>query len=390
MNTDRLPASVRIAACLKEKIEARIYGPGEWLPTERDLASSFSADRATIRAALALLAEDGLVVREPRRRPMVTPAQHQEPNGSIRHSPRSSLKTIAAIIPQPRNYPALSLIQRGILRVLRHRGAEHQLIVLDNQGDTWAQSVAMERHALEVIEREAPAGAILWSIGSAETEHTIAKIQNRRIPMVLLDRHPENLACDFVGVDNRAAARDAVTHLLDLGHVRIAHLTSHGDLTTVREREEGYREALLARGITPSEDLICRVADHDDLYPEVGPLVERLLRRPDRPTALFALKDILAHAFIAEAAARGIRVPEDISVFGFDDHDRHSLQPAMLTTVHQPFEQMGEKAAELLLRRIKDPAGSRTPFQHVLVPTPLVIRSSCRRLSAAETPRVPA
>jgi len=379
--TKRVPAALRIAHLLQEKIARQEYKTGEWLPTERELADEFDVDRSTIRAALAHLAEQHLIVRQPGRRPWVNMRQETAAMPEEQQRRLTAPQTIAAVIPQPPHYPALSLIQRGILRVLRQRKPPYRLVVFDNQGEEWSQSLAQERHALEAIENEGIAAAILWSLGGKETLPEIRRLQAKGIPLVLLDRYPVDTPCDFVGVDNRTAARDAVSHLLHLGHRRIAHLTSTDRILTVREREEGYREALLSQGLEPSEALIYRLPDHDDLHPAVGSAADHFLSLEEPPTALFALKDVLAHAFIKEVQARGLRVPEDISVVGFDDHDRHSLQPPMLTTVHQPFERMGQRAAELLLQRLAAPPAVNMPYQHVLLPAPLVVRSTCRPLS---------
>lgn len=377
---DRMPASQRIARLLQGKIEGREYREGEWMPTERELAREFSADRTTIRAALSHLADQRLIIREPGRRPRI-PACTEEAVVSARPAARQiALQTIAAVIPQPINYPALSTIQRGVLRVLHQRRSPYRLIIFDNQGDAWSQSVALERHALDAIENEGISGAILWPIGGEETVTAIERIQRKGIPLVMLDRSSSQIPCDFVGLDNHAAARDAVSYLLELGHRRIAHLTSSETILTVREREEGYREALLAYGLQPSENLIFRLPERDDLYPNVGPAVDAFFASNERPTALFALKDVLAHAFVTTVEARGLRVPDDVSVVGFDDHDRHSLQPPVLTTVHQPFDRIGRRAAELLLQRLSAPQPSAVPYQHLMLPAPLVIRSTCRAL----------
>lgn len=385
--TARLPVAMRIARVIQEKIARQEYQSGEWLPTEREFAREFNADRSTIRTAMEQLAEQQLIVREPGRRPWVNTRTGQ---AGIRSEPPqqlSSLQTIAAIIPQPRNYPALSAIQRGILLSLRNKAAPYRLVAFDNQGDTWAQSVAQERAALDAVEHEGITGALLWPIGGEETFSALERLQQKGTPMVLLDRYPEDFACDFVGIDNRGAAREAVSYLLSQGHRRIAHLTSHDSILTVREREEGYCEALRSQGVEPSQDLILRVHDRDDLYPDVAPVVDHFLSLPEPPTALFVLKDLLAHAFIREAEARGIRIPEDISVIGFDDHDRYALQTPRLTTVHQPFETMGKTATELLLRRIARRSVAKLTHQHIFLPTPLVIRSTCGSMTCPSVQR---
>lgn len=375
----RLSAAQRIARLLKEGIERQEYQPGEWLPTERELARQFNADRATIRTAIAQLAEQNLVVREAGRRPWVNgPSRSSAPPPEER-LPLKALKTIAAIIPQPPLYPALATIQRGILRELRQGKPEYRLIVFDNQGEIGTQSIALERQALEAVENDGITGVILWQLGGEETMPILRRLQAKGVSLVLLDRRPDDFSCDFVGIDNRSAAREAVSYLLKLGHRRIAHLTSAKGILTVREREEGYREALASYGIPIEEELIFRIEEQDDLTSDVKPVVERLLSLPEPPTALFVLKDLLAHAVLCDLRARGQAVPGKLSIVGFDDHDRYALQPPELTTVHQPFEDMGQHAARLLLRRL---AGSTTPLphQHLLLPTPLVVRSTCQRL----------
>jgi DNA-binding LacI/PurR family transcriptional regulator len=381
---ERTPAALRIARLLEERIERQEFRPGEWLPTERDLAREFRADRSTIRAAITHLAERSLIVRESGRRPFVRPDSSESIGAGERriaatdsNEPRPALHAIAAIFPQTPNQSALNLIQRGILRALRQTESPHRLIVFDNQGETWERSVALERQALEAIEQDGVAGGIVWHIGGEKTLPLIRNLVRRGVPLVLLDRRPDDLAGDFVGIDNRQAACEAVQYLLKLGHRRIAHLTSNNSLLTVREREAGYKDALLSYGLTPSEDYICRVEDNDDLYPDIGEAMNSLLALPEPPTALFALKDLMAHAVIRDLRERGLHVPDDMSVIGFDDHDRHSLQPPILTTVHQPFEAMGQQAANLLLRRLSVGQMSGLPAQHVLLPTPLVLRSTC-------------
>jgi DNA-binding LacI/PurR family transcriptional regulator len=389
---ERTPAALRVARWLQERIERQEFRAGEWLPTERELAREFSADRSTIRAAISHLAEQGLVVRESGRRPQVRwetltgkpsgePGDHSTAGDPAR---RPALQMITAIIPQPRNYPALSLIQRGILRGLRQQESPYRLIVFDNQGETWERSVALERQALEALEQDGVAGGIIWSIGGEKTLPQIRHLAQRGVPLTFLDRHPEELMGDFVGVDNRTAAYEAVRALLQLGHRRIAHLTSTESVLTIRDRELGYRDALLSYGIEPVPSLIYRVKEHDDLYPDIAPAVDHLFTLPEPPTALFAMKDLLAHAFITELGARGLTVPGDISIIGFDDHDRHSLQTPILTTIHQPFENMGLRAVELLLQRLATKESGPRPSQHVLLPAPLILRSTSAALARPE------
>lgn len=376
-NGVRLPAAERLAVALLGRIERGEYAPGEWLPTERELAAEFRADRSTIRSALSSLAEKQLIVRETGRRPRVSlPSETALMDQSTRDS-KVALQTLAVLSPQTPHYPASPAIQRGVLQMLINKEAPYRLIVFDNNADTRAETVRRERHALESIRNEGISGVVVWHQGSVHTLPDLRLLQEAGIPMVLVDRCDPSFACDFVGIDNAAAAREAVMHLLDLGHQRIMHLTMEDPTITVRDREQGYREAMMSRGVRPEPEWIFRMSNAVHLQPPVTTAADHFMSLAERPTAVFAMNDLIAHEFMAELQARGVRVPEDISIMGFDDMDRHSIRPSPLTTVHQPFEQMGEKAVDLLLTRLAEPTGAPAAYRHILLPTRLVVRTSC-------------
>ena len=105
----------------------------------------------------------------------------------------------------------------------------------------------------------------------------------------------------------------------------------------------------------------------------------RLMRQPPDPvTAVFAVNDFLAHMLVNALEESGFHVPADVSVVGFDDIDRYSPRTPFLTTMRQPFEAIGERAANLLLRRLREPHGPTKPasFRHVLLPSQLIVRKS--------------
>ena len=355
----------RLAGALLDRIERGEYRAGEWLPTERTLAAEFRADRSTIRAALSSLAEKRLIVREMGRRPRVSARP-------------VALQTLALLSPQTPHYPATPALLHGALHVLRRTEAPYRLIVLDNSAETRSETYQREREALDVIRNEGIQGVIVWYQGGSETLPDVRRLQESGVPMVLVDRRDPTFACDFVGIDNVEAAREAVTYLLDLGHRRVGHLTMEGPTTTVRDRECGYREALLSRGIHPLPEWVLRIPNPVSLNPPVTEATDHFLSLAEPPTAVFAMNDLLAHAFLSDLETRGVSVPGQISVMGFDDIDRHASHPSPLTTVHQPFEQMGRRAMERLLERLAAPPNA---FQDVLLPTRLVIRSSCLPVS---------
>ncbi len=374
----RLPAAERLAVALRERIVQGEYAAGEWLPTERELAAEFRADRSTIRAALSSLAERGLIDREPGHRSCVSLGSGLP---VMPPAPATSLQTVAVLSPQTLNYPASPAIQRGILHVLRQAESPYHLVVLDNGRSTRAETYQRERQALEAIRQDGIQGVVLWHQGGLETIFEVRQLQEMGIPVVMVDRYMSTLPCDFVGIDNVEAAKEAVTYLLDLGHRRIGHLTMEGDMLTVYDREQGYREALLSRGIQPVAEWVARMSHRDSLQPPATVAVDHFLSLAEPPTAVFAMNDLLAHSFLAELQARGVRVPEQMSLMGFDDVDQDAPRPSPLTTVHQPFEQMGRKAMELLLKRLARSDETPAVFQHILLPTRVVVRGSCRVLS---------
>ena len=137
-------------------------------------------------------------------------------------------------------------------------------------------------------------------------------------------------------------------YLLSLGHRRIAHITTGEPSTTVRERKQGYLDALRQAGITPKPEWI--YVGSGVAAPGMAHAIEQFFNLNEPPTAVFALNDALAHYFITDAEAAGYSVPDRVSVVGFDDVERFSPRPAMLTTMHQPFDRIGRLAVSPLSR----------------------------------------
>jgi LacI family transcriptional regulator len=198
-------------------------------------------------------------------------------------------------------------------------------------------------------------------------------------PVVSVDPHtgPSNLPT--IDSDNLTGARLAVDHLISLGHRRIGMLTGRADLQSAQLRERGYRQAMEAAGLPVDEDLILP-GDYD---PEISVKpARRLLTGPDRPSAVFAANDLSAIATVGVAAELGLRVPEDLSVVGFDNIPESALATPPLTTVEQPIREMGRRAIELLIRLIR---GEQADDTHLTLPTELVVRQSTRALSGGPT-----
>ena len=374
---ENISASRRMAETLAERIRQGGYLAGSRLPAERDLAAEFSLDRSIVRVALSELTQTGLIVREPGCRPRVSAlaGSHPAERPPRRRQP-GARQAIAVILPQHEADHGSREIVRGISHVLRSQEAPYRPLIFDTYLRS-ASCLALEQEACAAVAPEDLAGAIVWSTLEEAALDGWRSVQQQGHPVAFVDRYDDALLCDFVGIDNYAAAKDAVEYLLRLGHTRIAHLTGNEKTSTLRDRAAGYRAALQRAGLPASSEMVWPLPA--ETFPQcMDDFATWLLATPSPPTAVFAVNDPIAHTLIARLEARGKRVPDDLSVLGFDDDDMYSARPALLTTMRQPFERIGQRAAELLLRRL-----APTPpaaFQHVLFSALLVERSTCRSL----------
>ncbi|KLN33146.1 LacI family DNA-binding transcriptional regulator [Cellulosimicrobium cellulans] len=193
------------------------------------------------------------------------------------------------------------------------------------------------------------------------------------IPVVAVDPHRGPSGPPTVDSDNLAGARAATEHLLSLGHRRIGFLAGRPDLESARLREQGYREALADAGVPFDPDLVRVGGYRPDLADSPA---HELLSLPERPTAIFAANDLSAIRTMEVAAELGLRVPDDVSVVGFDNVPESALTNPPLTTVDQPIHRMGAEA----LRLIVDLVEGNTREPHVRLPTTLVVRGTTRPL----------
>ena len=188
------------------------------------------------------------------------------------------------------------------------------------------------------------------------------------VPFVAVDPHTGPGGPATVSVENVSGARSATEYLISLGHRRIAHLRGRTDLESAHQRERGYRDALEAEGIAFDEAL---VADGGYRAASATAGAEALLDLDDRPTAVFAANDLSAIEMIRVATERGIRVPDELSVVGFDDIPEASSHNPQLTTVRQPLAEMGAAAVGIVLGMLR---GGDT--EQLQLPAELIVRGS--------------
>lgn len=189
-------------------------------------------------------------------------------------------------------------------------------------------------------------------------------------PVVAVDPQAADPATPSVAVDDEGGTRSAVQHLVELGHTRIGYLGGRADLASAAARERGFRSAMHESGLTIDESLV-RVGDYT-APGAVLPAAE-LLDHHGRPTAIVAANDASALQVVAGAISRGLSVPEDLSVVGFDDVPEASKHAPTLTTVAQPLRSIGAMALTMLLELL---AKRELQDLHRRLPTQLVVRGS--------------
>ncbi|HEX5496729.1 MAG TPA: LacI family DNA-binding transcriptional regulator [Mycobacteriales bacterium] len=241
------------------------------------------------------------------------------------------------------------------------RGSGFELVVYSACGRA-GDRVGWERRYLSRLSGTLIDGAVLVTPTVVDVGHGA--------PIVAVDPHTGASDLPTIDSDNLRGAELAIEHLLERGHRRIAMLTGRADLQSAQLREEGYRRALAAAGVPVDTDLV-RVGAYDPVTSKDS--ARDLLTAPDPPTAIFGANDVSAIATIEAAGELGLRVPEDVSVVGFDDIPESALCTPALTTVAQPIRRMGQCAVELLIRLIR---GERAEVTHVTLATSLVARRS--------------
>ncbi len=205
-------------------------------------------------------------------------------------------------------------------------------------------------------------------------EGYLKSLRQKKFPYVVIDHQGIDDRGPAVGATNRAGGYDATRYLLALGHRRIGFITGSMDLGCSRERLDGYRAALRDHGVAADAEL---VREGNFQQPGGYAAAIELMNLQDPPTAIFASNDVMAFGVMEAARERGKKIPDDISIIGFDDIPQAAQVHPPLTTIRQPLEEMGHRAAQMLLEIIEHPEQAAEKIE---LPTELVMRESTRVL----------
>lgn len=286
------------------------------------------------------------------------------PNPTARNLRRNESRVILILVPNITN-PYYAHILSGIGDAAHECG--YSSFLCNTGGDR-----GQEEQVLERLPRHQADGAILLATAlGSEWLRPYAQ----RYPIVQCSEYDPNVEIPHVSVNNYKAAREVMTYLRKLGHVRIGMISSENRYSSTMLRMRGYKDALQKAGLPVREEYI-RSAAADYTFSSGFDAARSLLSQEKRPTALFCISDMLALGAIASAKEMGFRVPEDVTVIGFDDVEHTTMFHPYVTTVVQPCYDIGFQAMGLLNKRLNH---QEVPMQKLLHHRLVVRESSAPR-----------
>jgi len=346
----------------KKKPERRI--------TIKDIAQEAGVSLGTVSHVIT-----GKMPVRPEMRRKVVEAIRQlgyQPSLLARGLRRNKTSIIGMVIPDITN-PFFPAVVRGVEDVAFQNSFRLVLCNTDNDPEK-EESYLRELHSYRM------AGLILIPSVSSQIS-TLVDLEFQDVPVICLDRRPEDWTGESVTVDNVQGAFEATNYLIKLGHRSIAMITGSLHLTNAVGRLEGFRRAMRKAKLDVEQEYIQegrfdRISGYDKM--------RILLQHRPRPTAVFCGNDLIALGVLSALREAGLRCPQDVSVVGFDDIELAELTDPSLTTVFQPGYQMGARGATLLIRRIRGTAEKNS--QHMVLPTELKVRRSVAPLVFTHKP----
>jgi DNA-binding LacI/PurR family transcriptional regulator len=306
-------------------------------------------------------------VREPLRQRVVKAVKNlgYEPNELSRGLRLNRTSMIGMIIPDITN-PFFPGVVRGVEDVAYKN--QYRLVLCNTDNDP-----VKEATYLSQLKSFLPAGILMIpSLDSTVTSNASGP------PIVCVDRRPDGWKGDMVTVANREGSYKATRHLIDMGHRQIGVITGPAHLTNAMERLRGFRQALLESKLNIAPEYI-QEARFDRVSGYTAAL--RLLQLLPRPTAIFAMNDLMAMGALLAIRELRLACPGDVSVLSFDGLEQTELTDPALTAVYQPGYQIGYTAAGLLLERID---GLKGPAKEIVLQTELRVRSSVANLNGRD------
>lgn len=325
----------------------------------KDVADAAGVSTATVSRVLA---NKPHVRPEVQKRVMQVVQKLNYRRNRVAQNLRSNTSKIIALIVSDIENPFFQRVSRAVDDTAFEHGYSVMLCNTD-------ENPSKEEISLDLLRDENVAGVILSPTRQAIDNFT--EDFDFHMPMVIIDRHANNLDIDNVLIDNIQSAHTLTSHLIEHGYQRIGGLFGMGS-TTGSKRREGFIQALRDNNIQPITDLIKYTNPKEkDGYD----MTMKLLKMQDRPEAILTSNSLLAAGALLAIRESKLAIPDDIALVSFDNPTWAKLVEPALTVIEQPTYEIGCTAAELLIKRIQDPTRSN---REVVLKTKLIVRQSCR------------
>jgi LacI family transcriptional regulator len=339
-------------------------------PTISDVAILAGVSKSTVSAVI----NNRNTLKEATRRRVARAIEelNYRPSPAARRGFRPTTgRSISLIVKEMQN-PYYAEVFTGVQEVAYERG--YLVLISSSEGQ-----FDLERRLVEQCTEQEFDGVIVAPILNDETDLShIFEIKRSRIPFVLLE-DVRGIRANLVDVDNVRASADAVRYLIRNGHSHIVHLAGPTYSQHSEERAEGVRRAFSESHLVFSHTQVIEAGDSlEDGY-RAGLDLFGGLPPSERPTAVTCYNDLVALGLLRALRELEVRVPEEVSVVGFDDLNILPYFPLALTTVHVPRHEMGRRAAELLIQQIE--SRSDLPIEKQHLDAALVVRDSTRELA---------
>ena len=329
------------------------------MATIREVAESAGVSYATVSHVIN---NTRVVSQETRERVLAAmSALNYRPNALARSLRQGKTNTMGLVLPDSAN-PFFAEISRSIEDEAFKKG--YSVFLCNTELDT-----QRELFYVDVLSKKQVDGIIFVAAG--DQPDSLDYLVWRNLPVVMIDRDVPNVVVDAVLTDHQLGGYLATRHLLELGHTRIACIAGPSSITPSAERIIGYRNALEQAGLAYDGSLVIR----GDYHARSGfEITHTILQMKPRPTAIFAMNDLMALGALRAAAEAGCSIPGDLAIVGYDDLELAHFTNPPLTTIAQPKKEIGTQAVRLLIDRMSQK--SRPPSRLVLPPELIVRRST--------------
>jgi len=330
--------------------------------TIKDIAKALEVSPSTVSRALS----DHPDISDTTKELVIEKAAslNYNPNIVAQNLKSNKTKLIGVIVPEIEHSFFASAIS-GIEEVAYQSG---YIIVVCNSDESYEREV-VNTNAL--VSNRVAGLIVSISQNTTNSDHLKA-VMKRNIPLVLFDRVIEDLNTSKVIIDDKMSAYEAVSYLISKGYKKIAHLAGMQDVNICRLRLEGYRKALQENNVPLSENYILYGGLHEkDGYSSI----EQMIKDNITPDAIFAVNDPVAMGAFKKLKEEGFSIPEEVAIVGFSNNPITELIEPKLTTVNQPANKMGKKAAELIIKQIESKE-STIKFTTEIMDTELIVRES--------------